>query len=341
KTKYNVNLIKASNRKDIRKTKHKEDKENLFLLNSSNTSLKSVNSDENVPVYSSSSFAARIKSIKNAGLRSPVTNTETVSAGFLLYQTIFIERQADYAGERFYQVHSRYDGPMQGWMKSNDLKLWNLSETKNHKENFRVTNPKNYLFSDPWGMDEQKIKKFSSYGDQPFKSEKVLTLGSHTYYYGKIGNDYGWVEKRKLHSLDVAPVYTQASFAARIKFIKNAGLRSPVTNTETVSAGFLLDRTIFIERQADYAGERFYQVHSRYDGPMQGWMKSNDLKLWNLSETKNHKENFRVTNPKNYLLSDPWGMDEQKIKKFSSYGDQPFKSEKVLTLGSHTYYYGK
>src|SRR5699024_3093181 len=194
--------------------------------NSSNTSLKSVNSDENVPVYSSSSFAARIKSIKNAGLRSPVTNTETVSAGFLLYQTIFIERQADYAGERFYQVHSRYDGPMQGWMKSNDLKLWNLSETKNHKENFRVTNPKNYLLSDPWGMDEQKIKKFSSYGDQPFKSEKVLTLGSHTYYYGKIGNDHGWVEKRKLKE------YKPVAPSPSVKTVRHSQSLAQAVNTQ-------------------------------------------------------------------------------------------------------------
>ncbi|WP_411843698.1 glucosaminidase domain-containing protein [Salinicoccus sp. HZC-1] len=293
------------------------------------------------PQYSNASFAAKLRSQNNSGLRSPVFKPDSVSANFLLDQTIFIEEQAEYAGELFYKVHSSYDGAMQGWMKESDLNTWNLSDSKTHKENFKVSSTQSYLLTDPWGTEKQQIKKLSEYGDKTFSATKMLTLGSHTYYYGKLGNDYGWLEERKMHSLDEAPVYSEASFAAKLRSSNNSGLRSPVFKPDSVSANFLLDKTIFIEEQAEYAGELFYKVHSSYDGAMQGWMKEADLNTWNLSDSKAHKEDFRVNSTQSYLLTDPWGTEKQHIKKLGTYENDTFQTTKMLTLGSHTYYYGK
>ncbi|TVT28865.1 hypothetical protein FO441_00875 [Salinicoccus cyprini] len=308
----------------------------------SDVSFLRMDTSSTTPDYSVVSYAAKIGSDRNSGLRSPVTSKRTVSADFLEDQTIFIERKADYQGEIFYRVHSSYEGAMQGWMKSNDLRLFNLSEAKKHSENFRVGTPNHYLLTDPWGSKEQQVKRLGAYEDESFKSEKVLTLGAHTYYYGKIGNDHGWIEKRKLHSLDIAPVYKNVSYAAKLKSKDNSGLRSPVTSQKSVSADFLLNQTVFIERQADYAGETFYQVHSSYEGAMQGWMKSIDLNKWDLSEEKVNNASYTLQTRTGGLLEDPWGMKEQYINTLNDYKKgTSFQAQKTVDLGALTFYYGK
>src|SRR5699024_5672069 len=322
---------------DLKKDKKEEINNNSFPT----FSLMSSNSKISSPTYSDISFAAKIKSSTNSGLRSPVTSTDTLSADFLLDKTIFIEHQATYGDEIFYRVHSSYDGAMQGWMNEKDLNTWSISKAERHNESFRVSSNNSFLLTDPWGTQKQHIKKLSTYGNQPFIATKILTLGSHTYYYGKLGNDYGWLEERKMHSLDEAPIYSEASYAAKLRTSNNSGLRSPVNSTDSVSADFLLNKAIFIEEQAEYAGETFYKVHSSHNGPMQGWMKKEDLNAYKLSKPRKHTEKFRISRKNSLLLADPWGTEKQHIKKLSSYGDQPFKATKVVTVGSLIYYYGK
>src|SRR5699024_8678214 len=118
-------------------------------------------------------------------------------------------------------------------------------------------------------------KKLSAYGNSLFKAEKELDLGVLTYYYGKIGNDYGWLEETRIK--DATPVVTSARFAARVDNGNNSGIYSPVTSKTSKKMGVIEDQTLYITQKATYNGTTFYRVHSIIDGAMQGWLQTNDL----------------------------------------------------------------
>jgi bifunctional autolysin len=293
------------------------------------------------PVYETISYAARIADRKNSGLRSPVTSTNSVSASFLLDKTIFIESEASYGGEKFYRVHSGYEGAMQGWMKAKDLNLWAINEKTPKKALFELSTTNGALLSQPWGTEKQHIKSLTSYQKGSFfQAEKMMHLGALTFYYGKIGNDTGWIQDNKVK--EVTPMYNNVSLAAKIASKDNSGLRSPVTSPDSVSASFLLDRTIFIESEASYGNEKFYRVHSGYGDSMQGWMNAKDLRLWNLSEEKTNTQSYELARRTGGLLTDPWGTEKQYISLLSSYNTGTiFQSQKSIKLGALTFHYGK
>ncbi|MDB0579530.1 N-acetylmuramoyl-L-alanine amidase [Salinicoccus roseus] len=293
------------------------------------------------PVYETISYAARIADRNNSGLRSPVTSTNSVSASFLLDKTIFIESEASYGGEKFYRVHSGYEGAMQGWMKAKDLNLWAINEKTPKKALFELSTTNGALLSQPWGTEKQHIKSLTSYQKGSFfQAEKMMHLGALTFYYGKIGNDTGWIQDNKVK--EVTPMYNNVSLAAKIASKDNSGLRSPVTSPDSVSASFLLDRTIFIESEASYGNEKFYRVHSGYGDSMQGWMNAKDLRLWNLSEEKTNTQSYELSRRTGGLLTDPWGTEKQYISPLSSYESGTiFQSQKSIKLGALTFHYGK
>ncbi|MCC4722390.1 glucosaminidase domain-containing protein [Salinicoccus sp. RF5] len=321
------------------------DKANVMKLEP--TSLFSLMSAQKIdaasPVYTEASYAAKIASAINSGLYSPVTSKKGVNADFLLDKTIYVERKASYGGETFYRVHSSYEGAMQGWMRKNDLKLWKLSEETKNSQQYKLSRNNGGLLTDPWGTEKQYVKTLDSYKSNAiFKAEKTVKLGALTFYYGKLGQDYGWIQDTKVEEVKSPPVYSDARFAAKIDSAKNSGLYSPVTSKKGVNSDFLLNKTIYIEREANYGGETFYRVHSSYEGPMQGWMKKHDLKIWNLSTETNNTQKYDLTNHKGGLLTDPWGTKEQYVKALDRYSeDEAFQAEKTLKLGALTFHYGK
>src|SRR5699024_266089 len=142
-------------------------------------------------------------------------------------------------------------------------------------------------------------------------------------------------------SVDTAPNYDDAYYAARVSSGPNSGRYSPVTSDDSKSLGWLEDRTLFISQQAEYDDTTFYKVHSGYDGPMQGWVKEEDLRLFDMTKPKSHKKTYDIKQDKHHLLTDPWGTESQYIKRLDEYGDSAFHAEKTLELGAHTYDYGK
>src|SRR5699024_6935883 len=85
--------------------------------------LMTFNTVSSIPIYEDSSFAAKLKSSKISGLKSPVKSKNSVNANFLLDETIYIDKQTKYKGDTYYRVHRELDDRMQGWIKKDDLRL--------------------------------------------------------------------------------------------------------------------------------------------------------------------------------------------------------------------------
>src|SRR5699024_3940364 len=110
---------------------------------------------------------------------------------------------------------------------------------------------------------------------------------------------------------------------------------SPVTSSDSKTIGnWLKNRTLFATEKAKYQGTTYYKVHSGIDGPMQGWVKSEDLKLFNTSKPKAYNKTFDIKLDRHHLLTDPWGTKKQYIKRLDGYGDVAFKTSKVMDLGN-------
>lgn len=319
-----------------------EDKQPQMMMSSF-----SMNTDEKIQTLAANAkesvfYAARVKDGPNSGRYSPISSTDGKPLGWLENRTLYVTAESSYGGDKYYRIHSGYDGPMQGWVKEEDLRLFNISESKNYNKTFDIRLDRHYLTTDPWGTANQYIKRLDKYGDESFKASKTLNLGAHTYYYGKIGSDYGWLEQSRLVDTSVNPYYTSAFNAVKVKSGSNSGRYSPVTSNNSKTIGnWLKDRTLFATEKAKYQGTTYYKVHSGIDGPMQGWIKSEDLSLFNTSKPKAYSKTFDIQLDRHHLLTDPWGTKKQYIKRLDSYGDVPFKTSKVMDLGNHTYYYGK
>src|SRR5699024_9681187 len=134
-----------------------------------------------------------------------------------------------------------------------------------------INQPGHHLLSDPWGTKHQYINQLGTYDDEIFKAEEVMTLGAHTYYYGKIGKDHGWVEQARFLDTSKNAYYKHTKQAARVKSGENSGQYKYVSSRNSTPLGNLANRTLFITQQANYQGTTFYKVHSGKNGPAQGW----------------------------------------------------------------------
>src|SRR5699024_2788670 len=151
---------------------------------------------------------------------------------------------------------------MQGWVKEEDLRLFDMTKPKSHKKTYDIKFDKHHLLTDPWGTNDQQLKRLDTYGDKAFYAEKSLDLGAHTYYYGKIGTDYGWLEQAKLIDTSKNAYYKHMKQAARVKSGGNSGQYKYVSSRNSTPLGDLANRTLFITQQAKYQGTTFYKVHS-------------------------------------------------------------------------------
>src|SRR5699024_1075878 len=291
------------------------------------------------PKITNVDYAARLDTNKNSGLYSPVTSRQSHSYDFMKNKTIFISQKSDYNGSVFYRVHSSLEGAMQGWIKENDLDKWRIFGPDAHKKQYSVIDKNDYLLSDPYGTDKQTIKKFSTYGDSNFKAEKKLKIGALTYYYGKIGTDYGWVSDSKIKP--ATPKISKAEFAVRVANSNNSGIFSPVTSEKGHTLGKLEDMTLYTTQRAVYDGVTYYRVHSDIDGAMQGWIKENDLDKWRIFGPDAHKKQYSVIDKNDYLLETPYGTSLQRVSKLNKYGNVAFQSQKSIKIGAITFYYGK
>ncbi|WP_020006173.1 GW dipeptide domain-containing protein [Salinicoccus albus] len=299
------------------------------------TRLKTASS----PEVSSIRKAARIETNENEGLYSPVTSRKTHDFGSLQDKTVYISQKADYNGTVFYRIHADMDGAMQGWVEEKDMRLFQLSQPESHKNNYSVARPDEYLLTNPWGTSSQQARQLSEYGNSVFQAEEKVKLGLLTFYYGKIGNDFGWLEESRVKP--EVPVVTSERYAARVSSNNNSGIYSPVTSETGKDMGRISNQTLFISQKATYNGDTFYRVHSNMGGAMQGWIKNGDLDLYMLTAPKTHDKKYSVARENDYLLTNPWGTSSQRVNRLSSYGDSVFQAEKSLQLGLLTFHYGK
>ena len=138
------------------------------------------------------------------------------------------------------------------------------------------------------------------------------------------------------------PAYSEASYASKIKSSNNSGLYSSITSSKSVSANMLVDRTLYINKQAQYKGGTYYLIYKEYGDRMQGWMKAQDLNLWHISEEKNNNNSYSLSNQTGGLLTDPWGTKEQYVKPLNAYNsDTVFEAQKTVSLGALTFHYGQ
>src|SRR5699024_7159481 len=145
-------------------------------------------------IINKASFAARIKSSNNSGLYSPVTSSKGVDADFLLNNTVYIDQKVKRNGETLFRVNKEYGDRLQGWMKEKDLYLWEMFGEKSHKKTYSLSNQSGSLLKVPLGTKNQAVSSLKDYNTgQTFHAQKSLKIGAVTYYYGKLGNDYGWL----------------------------------------------------------------------------------------------------------------------------------------------------
>ncbi|SDL08955.1 GW dipeptide domain-containing protein [Lacicoccus qingdaonensis] len=296
----------------------------------------------NVREVKSVNYATRIKDENNSGLYSPVTNNNGKNAERFLNQTLFISESTKVNGSTYYKILKGVDGPMQGWMKQNDLDLYNIFNHRKHNETLYVnSNHKNdYLLADPYGTSKQHVKKLKDTGSSTFNATETLKVGAVTYYYGTLGDSEGWITESRL-TKQAQPKYSDARFAARIpNGNNNSGIYSPVTSNNSVSANRFNNSTLFITEQADYDGTTYYKIHNGLDGAMQGWMKKNDLQIFGLGKVRNHSGSYTVKHDDFDLYTDPYGNLSQRIGSLKNYKNTPFKAEKSIKIGATTHYYG-
>src|SRR5699024_5319316 len=116
--------------------------------------LMTFNTVSSIPIYEDSSFAAKLKSSKNSGLYSPVTSNNSVNANFLLDETIYIDKHTKYKGDTYYRVHRELDDRMQGWIKKDDLRLFEMWVNNKHNKKYQLSNTNGKLLNAPWGTEE-------------------------------------------------------------------------------------------------------------------------------------------------------------------------------------------
>lgn len=333
-------------------SKTEDDEKNEDLQTASINSLKLDDAEINQlmafeavsssPVYTDSSFAAKLKSSKNSGLYSPVTSDDSVNGNFLLDETMYIDQQAKFEGDTYYRVHRELDDRMQGWIKKEDLSLFEMW-VNNQKKKYQLSNTNGELMNSPWGTEEQSIKSLDSYNTgTPFHAQKSAKIGQLRFAYGKIDNDYGWIQNAHLKDYVGVPIESDASFAAKMKSKNNSGLYSPVTENSGVNADFLNDETLYIDQQAKFEGETYYRVHREYDDRLQGWMKKSDLDLFKMWDERNHDKKYSLSSTDGPLLNSPWGTKAQTVSSLKGYNKgTPFQAQKSVKIGALNYYYGK
>src|SRR5699024_5251228 len=102
--------------------------------------LMAFNAASSIPVYDDASFAAKLKSSKNSGLYSPVTSNDSVHANFLLDETMYIDKYTKHNGDTYYRVHRELDDRMQGWIKKDDLKLFEMWVNNKQNKKYQLSN---------------------------------------------------------------------------------------------------------------------------------------------------------------------------------------------------------
>src|SRR5699024_1345583 len=137
-------------------------------------------------------------------------------------------------------LHRELDDRMQGWIKKDDLRLFEMWVNNKHNKKYQLSNTNGKLLNAPWGTEEQSVKSLSNFNTgTPFQSQKSVKIGKLRYMYGKIGNDYGWVQDKLLADYSGTPVESTASYAARLNSSISSGLYSPVTSNNGVNGNFL------------------------------------------------------------------------------------------------------
>ncbi|MFD2830024.1 N-acetylglucosaminidase [Corticicoccus populi] len=312
--------------------------------NEPSLSILKANSKSVLPKYSKISRAARLITKNNPGIYKSVTNSNKISSQRLNTSTLYISEKAVYKGITYYKVHSRLNGKVEGWMKSKDLKIFNLYPEKKHIQKYSIKSSKknDFLLSDPWGNKNQHTKRLSSFGNSVFRATKSVKIGSLSFYHGKIRNTYGWLQNTKLSKLISQPKYSKISRATRIKN-KNSGIYQTPTVTKKMSSKSFNNSTLYVSEKAVYNGETYYKIHKNLQGPSQGWMKSTDLKIFNLLAERKHSKKYSIKPSKknDFLLSDPWGYKNQQTKRLNSFGNSAFQTSKHIKIGALNFYYGK
>src|SRR5699024_5473072 len=122
----------------------------------------------------------------------------------------------------------------------------------------------------------------------------------------------------------------------------NSGLYSPVTSNKGAPANKFLNHTMFISQKRQLDGTNYYKIHNGLDGAMQGWMKESDLRLFNIYNHEKYNKTFSVSSNyrDDYLLSEPWGTSNQRVKKIKDTGSSIFKAQETIKIGATVYHYG-
>src|SRR5699024_4539634 len=121
-----------------------------------------------------------------------------------------------------------------------------------------------------------------------------------------------------IKNIDKADTNTvkDVNYATKLNKV-NSGLYSTRTSNKAVTANKFLNHTMFISQKRQMDGTNYYKIHNGLDGAMQGWMKESDLRLFNIYNHEKYNKTFSVSSNyrDDYLLSEPWGTSNQRVKK--------------------------
>lgn len=239
----------------------------------------SVKKDPDTPRFVAERKAARVKKGNNSGIYKALTSDSKSNYGKLDDSTLYINQYAEYKGEKLYKIYSGIDGGYEGWVNEKDLNLYDLSKTETHEEKFQLTDDQDFLFTDPWGTANQRIGQLDKYDNSLFNAEKVVKLGMHNHYYGKIGSAYGWVHQFTLQPASTKSEFSNIQKTASVAEEKDSGLYLTLTSSNSRALSDYTGKTLYVGQTTRYNGADFYKTYTEQGGRYLGWIKERDLNI--------------------------------------------------------------
>src|SRR5699024_9394896 len=160
-------------------------------------------------------------------------------------------QKAVYDRTTYYRVHKNYEGAMQGRVKEKDLRLFHLSDSRKHTKDYAVSRDNEYLLTNPWGTDEQTVKRLDKYDTRLFRAEDTLNLGALPFHHHKIRHDYRWLAESRRQAAP-APKRTRANSAPKLNTRKTPRRYSPARRRESHRLHDRKDKPLYITEKADH-----------------------------------------------------------------------------------------
>ncbi|MBY8908332.1 glucosaminidase domain-containing protein [Salinicoccus roseus] len=290
----------------------------------------------------SDSSAARTRSTSSDIIYTTPYSIEGSKSSTLDDRTFFTKEKVTFKGEDYYSLHNPENDKLIGWMKDKDLITHDRTAEKKHVKHYVVDNLDKHLLDVAFGDEKQRTGTYRNIGSHLFTAQKHVRVGSLDYYYGKVGNTYGWAHYAHVTPLDeVHHVRTDDQNAVRLKSSGDRMIKAqPYDITGKVDADNM-DRTFYTKERIEWKDNVVYSIHDAETNKVVGWAEADNLSIYSMSDAESHNVKYIVDNVDKPLLTAAFGDTKQQVDSFRNIGSYLFEAEKRVKVGSLYYYYGK